>query len=219
MKNNSKNDLVQFIGPSIKVPNEINADISVFLGRQNFSKYPKTKNYVYVNVENSNKISKNELKEAINYNLNYVFKSINKKNKIQSEFISLNIGREVRHVPKFKSGHPHLFPIGLCEFIEKGYSNFYITGVNFYLSRNLYDDNYLDKFKNNTVSNFSKEELLNKLYLFAHHDLLEQFLFIKNLRAIFNISGDQNFENIINLSSQDYMNEIFKLYVSNKGYL
>ena len=106
--------------------------------------------------------------------------------------------------PFLLSGGPMMLQNILFDIIIKNPSKIYISGFNFYCSEKMYNDNY------QSIKWYEDVFYIRKS--FALHDLISNFLFVKNIYLKNLIEADDLGTGVLNLTLKEYFKRIKNFY-------
>jgi hypothetical protein len=131
------------------------------------------------------------------------------KHSYQKKLFDADNGRVLFSPNRFLlNGSANMIPLVLYDLLNFNINKIKIFNVNLYLTtHNTYFPGY-------QIEEKSKKNFTPSWYAFAVHNPMTQFNFIKNLWRTGLIDVDQACENVISMSSQEYMNAMEDIYVN-----
>jgi len=110
----------------------------------------------------------------------------------------------IKNVALFK-GAPNMIPLTLFDILHCSPSKISIFNINLYLDETIYDRSYVTKNEN-----MRRMRLIRS---FESHDCLSNFLFMKNMLLKNAFSPDGMLEDVLRLSSHEYMEGLKEIHV------
>lgn len=110
---------------------------------------------------------------------------------------------------KLYSGVMMAVPAALFDIVRYKPEKISLYGTNFYLSSNPYSKSYTT---HKGLNRYAKQNIDRLLELVGAHDLIAQKRFVKNLSRNNAIKLDSKGDEVINMSDEEYMSELEKLY-------
>lgn len=193
---NNKKILV--VGPLSKKNNYNDYDTVIFIKSQPKKILKKLTNKNVIIYFNSHNIRNKNLHNFYNDNFNEVnlFKV--------KEVVGLSKTSLINKNPYLLSGGPMMLQNILFDIMIYNPNKIFISGFNFYCSKKMYNDSYQSIRWYDDIFYVRKS--------FALHDLISNFLFVKNIFDINLLSVDELGSEILKLSVKDYIIRIKKYY-------
>jgi hypothetical protein len=142
-----------------------------------------------------------------------VFKSLISTNNFQQDIVKQNKFRVFSSNRKlFFNGSPMMIQNVLFDILKFNPARVKLFHTNFYLGRNTHFDGYRTS-KSSRKINIS-DIPLNEFDGFAHHDIVSNFIFVKNLIVNNIIEADDICQNIIKLSKEEFVNSLEVIQLS-----
>ena len=133
----------------------------------------------------------------------YRLKGLFEKSSFVDQLIQESRAKFIQTKSHFFFGTPHLLQLCLMDLALEGAADFSIYNCNFYLNKKTYAESYTDIQKGFDDDKIA--EVLSSYWSFVTHDPSSQVVFTQKMAKHLRIQGDEIFEEIMDMSSQEYL--------------